>query len=98
MIGLSVGKKFPPTGAIKGKHKTAISRLRDPLRKLTGIESEPFTEFNEADGWKPLFKLTDDRKNADDRVKKAALHERYNDGINYDNEDDKAGKFIRGNQ
>jgi len=98
LIGLSVGEKYPPTGAIEGKHKTAISRLRNSLRKLTGIESEPFTEFNEADGWKPLFKLTDDRKNADNRAKKAALHEQYNDGINYDDEDDKAGKFIRDNR
>ena len=96
MIGLSVGKKFPPTGAIKGKHKTAISRLRDPLRKLTGIESEPFTEFNETDGWKPRFKLTDDRRNADDRAKKAATQTEYIEGSNYDIEDDPAGEFLKG--
>jgi hypothetical protein len=96
LIGLSTGMKFPPSGTIKNSQKTAISRLRDSLRKLTGIESEPFTEFNKTDGWKPRFKLTDHRSDADNRAEKAAPHEPYDDSRNYIDEDDDAGRFLRG--
>ena len=96
LIGLSIGDKFPPTGTADNKYKVAIHRLSKSLKTLTSIESEPFTEFNKTHGWKPRFKLTDSRKNADDRAKKAAMHEQYNEGKDYDDEDDDAGKFLRG--
>jgi hypothetical protein len=96
LIGLSQDKKFPKDGKRKPMDSTAISKLRTSLRKLTGITEEPFHMFNKTDGWKPRFKLTDDRKNADDRAKKAAIHTEYDEGINYADENDKAGKFFRG--
>jgi hypothetical protein len=96
--GLSVGKKFPPSKKPEGKHSVAISRLRDSLVALTGIQDDPFTEINDSDGWKPRFKLTDDRRNADDRAKKAAIYTEITDEINYIKEYDKAGKWIEDNQ
>jgi hypothetical protein len=95
LLGLSKGKKFPPSSVAEGKHKTAICRLGKLLRKLTGIEDDPFTKFNKTHGWKPRFKLTDDRKNADERAKKAVIHTVYDDEKSYDDEDDEGGKFIR---
>ena len=100
LIGLSTGKKYPPSGAVEGKHKTAMCRLGKSLRKLTGIEKDPFTEFNKTDGWKPRFKLTDSRKDADDRAKKASkhLHEEYIEGSNYGIDNDTAGKWLDENK
>lgn len=98
LIGLSVGEKYPPSGTAEGKYRKNISTLRTSLRKLTGIESEPFTKFNKTDGWKPRFKLTDDRRNADNRAKKAAMHEEYNEGKNYDDENDETAEWLEKNK
>jgi hypothetical protein len=94
LLGLSIGEKFPPTKTLEGKHKTAICRLGKLLRQLTGINSEPFTRFNETDGWKPRFKLTDDRRNADNRAKKAAKNEQYNEGKGYKDEGDATAEWL----
>ena len=94
LLGLSIGEKFPPTKTLEGKHKTAICRLGKLLRQLTGINSEPFTRFNETDRWKPRFKLTDDRRNADNRAKKAAVHEQHNEGKDYKDEGDATAEWL----
>jgi hypothetical protein len=94
LIGLSVNKKYPPSRTAAPNHKTAISRLRNSLKNLTGINSDPFLRLNETDGWKPRFKLTDARRDADDRAEKAAVLTEYDDRINHDNEKDEAGIWL----
>jgi hypothetical protein len=94
LIGLSVGRKFPTGSTPAGKDKTAISKLRGSLARMTGIADDPFCPFNAGDGWKPRFTIVDNRKNADTRAKKAATHVSYDDTINYDIEDDQAGKWL----
>lgn len=72
LLGLSLGRKFPKGKNPEGREKKAVSDLRNALKKLTKLSSDPFYPCNEADGWKPRFKLIDDRKNADERAKKEA--------------------------
>lgn len=79
LIGLSEGMKFPGSSTLEKKHKTAISKLRDCLRNLTGMQTDPFQVYNKHDGYKPRFKLIDDRSNADRRAEEAAYHETYID-------------------
>ncbi len=76
-IGLSTGVKFPTGKAATAGNKTAISKLRNALMQLTGSADDPFTRFDEADGWKPRFRLIDDRRNADERAKREAPRGRY---------------------
>ncbi len=76
LIGLSQGEQFPP-GRCQAKDKTAISKLRGVLSKLTGLSGDPFIPYNEYDGWRPRFKLVDDRNNADERAKNKANHDSY---------------------
>lgn len=105
LIGLSERKKFPATKTLAPKDKTAISKLRGALKKLTGLENDPFIPFNEADGWKPRFKLIDDRRNADERAKKNVKYEPLDANKEYENpngpasdfeeEDDEAGNFLK---
>jgi hypothetical protein len=111
LIGLSRNQKFPPASNPEGKHKKAISGLRNCLEKLTGISKDPFQKFNPKDGWRPVFKLIDDRRNADERAKKNAVHVSYKDAPsyfdaeddegdntqNFDDEDDDAGQWISRN-
>jgi hypothetical protein len=108
LIGLSRNQKFPPDIILEGKHKKAISELRNCLEKLTGISKDPFQKFNPKDGWRPVFKLIDDRRNADERAKKNAVHVSYKDDSSYfdaegdntqdfDDEDDDAGQWLDDN-
>jgi hypothetical protein len=105
---LSQMHKYPPASNPEGKHKKAISDLRNCLEKLTGISKDPFQKFNPKDGWRPVFKLIDDRRNADERAKKNAVHVSYKDDSsyfdaegdntqNFDDEDDDAGQWISRN-
>lgn len=85
LIGLSKKEKFPggsgenPSPA----SKTAIARLRRSLEKLTGLSDDAFLPFNKADGYKPRFKLVDDRNNAVERAEKNAKHESFDDSKSY---------------
>ena len=108
LIGLSRNQKFPPDIILEGKHKKAISELRNCLEKLTGISKDPFQKFNPKDGWRPIFELIDDRRNADERAKKNAVHVSYKDDSSYfdaegdntqdfDDEDDDAGQWLDDN-
>lgn len=94
LIGLAQGKKFPSGSTLEAKHKTAISKLRRCLEQLTGLAGEPFLPFNAADGWKPRFKLIDDRRNAADRAKERAVHVPLDEARDFDIEDDDAQRFI----
>jgi hypothetical protein len=94
LIKLSEGKKYPTAKMPAGKDKAALSKLRNALRELTGISSDPFYRFNEGDGWKPRFKLIDDRRNADDRAKKEAVHVQHDETRDFIDEDDPAGKWL----
>jgi hypothetical protein len=91
MIGLSMGERFPVTPKAQAKDKTAISKLRKSLSKLTGIKRDPFKNINITDGWKPRFNLCDARDDADKRAEKAAKHVEFDDSRNYEDEYDDAG-------
>lgn len=97
LIGLSQDIKFPKGSSPLPQDKTAMTKLRKSLNKILNTGDDPFTEFNPTDGWKPKFKLIDDRKNADQRAKRGAQHVEYDDGVNYqfDDEDDAAGAFLK---
>lgn len=100
LIGLSNGEKYPPGQRPEPRNKTAISKLRNRLKKLTGITSDPFYEFNEGGGWKPRFKLLDDRRNAEERAKREAKHVPYNDDMSdaetlyFEREDDDGQDYL----
>ncbi len=95
LLGLSHGKKFPSEASQTNANTTAISKLRTSLKILTGIDDDdPFKKFNENDGWKPRFALIDDRRNADERAKREAIHSTYDDGQDYGQEDDSTNKWI----
>ena len=81
LIDLSIGKKYPLNGVVQGSHRAAISRLGSAIRKLTGLVGVPFYEPNKADGYKPRFKLIDDRRNAVKRAKKEAAHVEFDDDV-----------------
>jgi len=77
LIGLSKEKNFPVGNYAYGREKTAISKLRDALRKLTSLSGEPFKPYNQAEGWKPRFTLIYDVNNAEERAKRKAIHVGY---------------------
>lgn len=103
LIALSQKRKYPPgiNAQPSSANKAAISKLRRSLEKLTGITGDAFLPFNKADGYKPRFKLIDDRKNADDRAKNEAIHlgldvvDHNSDQLQYDEENDAADAFIK---
>jgi len=86
LIGLSGGHKFPKNSKPEKKDTTAVSKIREALKSLTGISEDPFYPINDSDGWKPIFTLIDDRKNADVRAKQRAVHVSYQDVENYEPE------------
>lgn len=94
LLGLSLGEKFPIGKAPQNKDKAAVSKLRHALKKLTALSDDPFIPINESDGWKPRFKLIDDRKNADERAKERAIHVPFDETRDFDDEDDPAGRFL----
>lgn len=83
LIGLSDGRKFPVGKKPEQKDKTANSKLRNALMKLTGLKDDPFCPINDADGWKPRFKLVDDRRNADERAKNKAFYVSLDENKDY---------------
>jgi hypothetical protein len=97
LIALSRGAKFPTATKPANKDKTALSKLRSALEQLTGISSDPFYAFNEGDGWKPRFKLIDDRRNAHERAKERAIHVALDEARDFDSEDDTAGDWLEKN-
>lgn len=108
LIGLSHGIKFPQRNRPEDKEKTLISKLRKVLKNLTGNEDDPFYPFTPDQGWKPKFKLIDDRDNAGKRAKERAIHVPYDDNrdltdweerpFDDEDEDDEAGQWLKDNQ
>jgi len=83
LIGLSRGRKFPEASSPEGKDKKALSNLRNSLKELTNISKDPFYTINEKEGWRPRFKLEDDRNNADLRAKRRAVKVDFDDNRQY---------------
>lgn len=106
LIGLSRGIKFPPGISPLDSEKTLISKLRNVLKNLTGIEDDPFYAFNQDQGWKPKFKLIDDRDNASKRAKERAVHVSFDENQDsvawtdkpFDDEEDEAARWLESNQ
>ena len=101
LVGLAGGKKFPTTRKPAAKDSTAMSKLRGALKQLAGIDFDPFYNINDSDGWRPRFKLIDNRKDADNRAKKKAIHTSLDpdyetaDAPDFDDVDDENGRFIK---
>lgn len=97
LLDLCEKVKFPKTKS-ENKDAAAISKLRNSLKKMTGISKDPFYSINEADGWKPRFKLIDDRRNADERAKDRATHISYDERVmetpDFEIEKDAAQEFL----
>lgn len=93
LIGLSADMKYPTGNAPSSSEKTAISKLRRALEKLTGITSDPFYPFSKDEGWKPRFKLIDDRKNADERAEREAKHVSFDEMMDSGMEDDDSAQY-----
>ncbi|NHN38966.1 hypothetical protein G8764_16780 [Pseudomaricurvus alcaniphilus] len=100
LLGLSRGMRYPTKALPKNNEKTAISKLRRSLEALTGIRDDPFKNFDDDQGWKPLFKLLDRTHSADERAKERAIHIPFDDSFSdstadFDDEDDAAGEFLK---
>lgn len=94
LIGFSQGEQFPPGETLKGKDKTAISKLRTALKKLLTISEDPFQEFNSGEGWKPRFKIVSKINCADERAKRDAMKKKHYDTNDYEVENDVAQKWM----
>lgn len=94
LVGLSKGKKLPVAN-ISSKDAVSMSRLRGALKTLTGITTDPFLPYIDVDGWKPRFRLIDDRRNAAERAKAKAHHVAFDETRDFDDEDDEAGQYLR---
>jgi hypothetical protein len=79
LIGLSKGKNYPVGDHPYDKEKTAISKLRNALLKLTGLSEDPFFPINKSEGWKPKFTLINDENNAEVRAQKKAKFESFDE-------------------
>ena len=98
LIKLSNRIKYPANGSVQGSQRTATSKLRRHLAKLTGLSVDPFLPFNKADGYKPRFTLIDDTRNAAERAKEEAVHVIYDDALQYESEKDEAGDWLKENE
>lgn len=97
LIGLSEGEKYPVARKPQRADKTAISKLRKSLKGILNTKEDPFIEFNPTDGWKPKFKLIDDRNNAADRAKREAFFTTHPEpkANDFEEEDDAAAAFLK---
>lgn len=96
-LTLAMGIKFPNGAEAKGAQKTSISFIRTALEKLVPLRDEdPFYSYNVADGWKPKFKLIDDRRNADERAKKEAVNVSLDpEAPDFEDENDDGGQWLK---
>lgn len=97
LIALCKGEKYPSGNRPLAAQKTAMSKLRSSLKKLTGMSADPFVQVNAGDGWKPRFKLVNDTRNADERAKREAQahHFQLDETRDFEDEDDAAGKWLK---
>ncbi len=74
-----IPKKSRPDGP--GISKKILCELRTTLKEMINIEADPFYPYNEADGWKPHFRVFDRRYASDERAEEKAQHTSYIDGL-----------------
>ncbi len=95
-LRMSLGHKYPTGRKAEAKDKTSLSKLRKALCQLTHLSSDPFLPFNEADGWKPRFRVVDDRRNADERAKaRAVMVELEPETPAFESEDDDTDRWLK---
>jgi hypothetical protein len=110
LLGLASSASIPKSdgGSGGGISSKVMSGLRSSLKDLAGIDSDPFFDYNPADGWKPRFQFRDRRNAADERAKEKAGHDSYEDGLHGSSSfdeypfepedlDDKAAHFLAEN-
>ncbi len=73
----------------------AMKELRKIIKGLGIMDKDPF--HPKRDNWKPKFNLKDQIEEADKRAKERAIHEPYDETIQYDKEDDTAGEWLKDN-
>lgn len=74
LIGLSEGGVYPPGNSLEPRESKALSLLSTNLKTWIKVKGNPFAPYNKTDGWKPRFRLIDDRRNADERAKEKAIY------------------------
>ena len=110
LLGLASNASIPMSdgGSEGGISSKVMSGLRSSLKELAGIDSDPFFDYNPADGWKPRFQFRDRRNAAEERAKEKAGHDSYEDGVHGsssfdeypfdpDDHDDPAARFLAEN-
>lgn len=96
LLDFAERKRFPKSTSATAASRTMMSKLRSCLTMLVQISGDPFTPYNIEDGWRPNFKLIDERRNADERAKRGAIHiAREPVAKNFEDEDDETGRWIR---
>jgi len=74
----SIMRKSGPAGT--GVSKKIMSELRSTLKKMFNIDTDPFYDYNKANGWKPRFQVLDRRNAGDKWAEKKARHFSYEEG------------------
>jgi len=74
LLRLAQNKKYPTNVNPTGNQKSSISKIRLILRKLVGIDSDPFEKFASDVGYKTRLTLVDRTQAADERAKEKAIH------------------------
>lgn len=96
LLDFAERKRYPKSTSATAASRTMMSKLRDCLTMLVPISGDPFTPYNIDDGWRPNFKLIDERRNADERAKRGAIHiAREPEAPDFKDEDDETGQWIR---
>lgn len=82
LLGLATAMSIPKkrAGSTPGISSKVMSQLRDALQGLAQQDTDPFYDYNLADGWKPRFRVRDRRAAAEERSKGRARHVPYRDG------------------
>jgi hypothetical protein len=99
LIGIASGQILPIS------HAYVISRLRNILRTHLDIKSDPFFPRSKT-GWDPRFKIMNKRTGQDDRARRNAVDEQYDeDSLEhnrpigskhpFEDEDDDAGEWLK---
>ena len=74
VFNMLVLSDIAPIKANKTKQKGHISKFRNLLKDLTGIENDPFLPYGNDDAWKPAFRYSRTEEN---------IHQEYIEGMGY---------------
>jgi hypothetical protein len=66
LVGLAHRRKFVRS---EEKNSAIMTRLRAEFRKHLGVKADPFTKYDSATGWQPIFSIVDHRDRSDARAK-----------------------------